>query len=63
MYIKPTYTVHGSKPQLNELQVQTSKLKERNFSATLKMKWELFSNFYGQLFWISSATLWLAEMR
>ena len=28
MYVKPTYTVHGSKPQLNELQVQTSKRKK-----------------------------------
>ena len=36
MYIKPTYTVHRSKPQLNEVQMQ--QVKERNFSATLKMK-------------------------
>ena len=61
MFIKPTYTVHGSKPQLNELQVQTSKRKKLfgNFKNEIgtfqQLLWATFLDFIG--------TLWLVEMR
>ena len=50
--MKPTYTVHGSKPQLNELQVQTSQRKKLfgNFKNEIATFIGNFLGFHRQLY-------------